>query len=114
VFPGRNPARKLVGGEGKVVGEDEEVEANHLVCSVGAGVAGGGLLTVSRSSDEVWAVGGGGPAREGGMRKLGSTSRSRATHLEPRFGQRRSGKWGTTTRLSGGTNGTVVVVLGRV
>jgi hypothetical protein len=37
------------------------------------------------------AVGGGGPAREGDVGKSGSTSRSRATCLEPRFGRRRSG-----------------------
>jgi hypothetical protein len=71
------------------VGEHEEVERNLLVCSVGAGVAGVGLPAVSRSSAEVRVVGGGGPAREGGVGKSGSTSRSRATHLEPRFGRRR-------------------------
>jgi hypothetical protein len=62
----------------------------------------------------VQAVGSGGPAREGGVGKSGSTSRSRVTHLEPRFGWRRSGKWGSTARPSGGANGAVLVVLGRV
>jgi hypothetical protein len=74
VFPRRNPARELVSGEGKGVGEHEEVERNLLVCSVGAGVDGGGLLAVSRSSDEVRAVVGGGPARKGGVGKSGSTA----------------------------------------
>jgi hypothetical protein len=74
------------------VGEHEEVKRNLLVCSVGAGVAGVGLPAVSRSSGKVRVVGGGGPAREGGMGKSGSTSRLRATHLEPWFGRRRSGK----------------------
>jgi hypothetical protein len=46
------------------VGEHEKVEGNLLVFSVGAGVAGVGLLVVSRSSGEVRAMGGGGPARE--------------------------------------------------
>jgi hypothetical protein len=55
--------RELVGGEGKGVGEHEEVEGNLLVCSVGAGVAGVGLPAVSRSSTEVWAMGGGSQAR---------------------------------------------------
>jgi hypothetical protein len=41
--------------------------------------------------------------------KLGRTSRSRATRLEPPFG-RRSGKWGSTARSSGGANGGAVVV----
>jgi hypothetical protein len=48
------------------------------------------------------------------MGKSGSTSRLRATRLEPRFGRRRSGKWGSTVRLSGSTNGAVVVVFGRM
>jgi hypothetical protein len=56
VFPRRNPARELVSGEGKGVGEHEEVERNLLVCSVGAGVVGGG------------------PARKGGVGKSGSTA----------------------------------------
>jgi hypothetical protein len=34
--------------------------------------------------------------------KSGRTSRSRVTHLEPRFGRSRSGKWGLTARSSGG------------
>jgi hypothetical protein len=114
VFPGRYPARKLVSGEGKGVGEHEEVEGNLLVCSVGARVAGVGRPEVSKSSGEVWAVGCGGPAREGGMGKLGSTSRLRVTHLEPRFGWRRSEKWGSIARSSGGANGAVVVVLRRM
>jgi hypothetical protein len=59
-------------------------------------------------------VGDGCPAREGGVGKSGSTSKSRATRLEPRFGRRRSGKWGSMARLSGGANGAVVVVLGRM
>jgi hypothetical protein len=84
------------------------------VGSVGAGVAGVGLPALSRSSGEVRAVGGGGPVREGGVGKLGSTSRSRATRLEPRFGRRRRGKWGSRASSSGGANGAVVVVLGRV
>jgi hypothetical protein len=84
------------------------------VCSVGAGVAGVRLPAVSRSSGKVRAMGGGGPAREVGMGKSRSTNRSRATCLESRFGQRRSGKWGSTARSSGCTNGAVVVVLGRV
>jgi hypothetical protein len=46
------------------------------------------------------------------MGKSGRTSRSRVTRLEPRFGRRRSGKWGSTVRSSGGANGRVVVVLG--
>jgi hypothetical protein len=96
------------------VGEHKEVEGNLLVCSVGAGVVGVGLLTVSRSFGEVRVVGGGGPEREGCMGKLGNTSRSRATRLEPQFGQRRSRKWGSTARSSGGANGAVVVVLGCV
>jgi hypothetical protein len=104
--------RELVDGEGKGVGEHEEVEGNLLVCLVGAGVAGAGLSAVSRSSAEVQATGGGSPAREGGMGKSGRTSRSRATHLEPRFGWRRSGKWGSTVRSSGGANGGAMVVLG--
>jgi hypothetical protein len=111
---GQNPARELVGGEGKGAGEHEEVERNLLVCSVGAGVAGVGLLVVSRSSAEVWAMGGGGPTREDGVGKSGRTSRLRVTHLEPRFGGKRSGKWGSTVRSSGGANGEVVVVLGCV
>jgi hypothetical protein len=65
-------------------------------------------------SSSVWAVGGGGPAKEGGVGKYGSTSRSRVTRLEPRFGRRRSEKWGSTARSSGCTNGTVVVVLRHV
>jgi hypothetical protein len=97
-----------------VVGEHEEVERNLLVCSVGAGVAGVGLPAVRKSSSEVQAMGSGGPARECGMGKIGRTSRSRATFLEPRFGQRRSGKWDSTARSSSGANGRVVVVLGRV
>jgi hypothetical protein len=84
------------------------------VCSVGAGVAEVGLPAVSRSSSEVRAMGGGGPASDGGVGKLGRTSRSKPTHLEPRFGLRRSGKWGSTARSSGSANGGVVVVLGRV
>jgi hypothetical protein len=96
------------------VGEHEEVEGNLLVCLVGAGVAGVGLSAVSRSSCEVLAVGGGGPAREGSMGKSGSTNRSRVTRLEPWFGRRRSGKLGSTARSSGGANGAVVVVLGRL
>jgi hypothetical protein len=83
------------------------------VCSVGDGVAGVGLPAVSRSSAEVRAMGGGGSVREGGVGKLGRTSRSRATHLEPRFGRRRSRKWGSTARSIGGANGGVVVALGR-
>jgi hypothetical protein len=78
------------------------------VCLVGAGVAGVGLPAVSRSSSEMRVVGGGGPMREGGMGKSGSISRSRATHLKPQFG----GGWGSTARLSGGTNGVVVLILG--
>jgi hypothetical protein len=96
------------------VEEHEEVERNLLMCLVGAGVAGVGLLAVSRSSGEVRAMGGGGPAREGGVGNSGRTSRSRAIHLEPRFEQRRSGKWGSTVRSSGGVNCVVVVVLRRV
>jgi hypothetical protein len=84
------------------------------VGSVGARVARVGLPAVSRSSGEVRAVGSGGPVRQGAVGKLGSTSRSRVTCLEPRFGQRTSGKWGSTARSSGGANGAVVVVLGRV
>jgi hypothetical protein len=53
------------------VGQHEEVEGNLLVCSVGAGVAGVGLLAVSRSFAEVRAMGGRGPAREGGLGSLG-------------------------------------------
>jgi hypothetical protein len=53
------------------------------VCSVGAGVAEVGLPTVSRSSGEMRAMGGGGLVREGGVGKSGSTSKSRVTHLEP-------------------------------
>jgi hypothetical protein len=64
-----------------VVGEHEEVTGNLLVCLVGAGVAGVGLPAVSRSSVEVRAMCGGGPAREGGVGKSGRTSRSRATRL---------------------------------
>jgi hypothetical protein len=65
------------------VGEHDEVEGNLLVCSVRAGVAGVGLLAVSRSSSEVRVMGGGGPVREGGVGKSGRTSGSRVTHLEP-------------------------------
>jgi hypothetical protein len=75
-------------------------------------VAGVGLPAVIRSSAEVRATGGGGSAREGGVEKSGRTSRSRVTHLEPRFGRSRSGKWGSAVRSSGGANGGVVVVLG--
>jgi hypothetical protein len=96
------------------VGDHEEVKGNLLVCSVGAGVAGVGLSAVSRSSSKMRVVGGGGLAREGGLGKLGRTSRSRATLLEPRFGRRRSRKFGSTMRLSGRANGRVVVVLGCV
>jgi hypothetical protein len=53
------------------VGEHEEVEGNVLVCPVGAGVAGVGLPALSRSSGEMWAMGGGGPAREGGVGSRG-------------------------------------------
>jgi hypothetical protein len=56
------------------------------VGSVGAGVAGVGLPVVSRSSGEMRAVGGGGPKRDGGVGKSGSSSRSRVTRLEPWFG----------------------------
>jgi hypothetical protein len=63
VFSSGNPVRKLVGSERKRVGEHEEVEGNLLVCSVGAGVAGVGLLMVSRSLGEVRMVDGGAPAR---------------------------------------------------
>jgi hypothetical protein len=94
--------------------EHEEVEGNLLVCSVGARVAGVGLPAVSRSSTEVQAMGSGGPAREGSVGKSGRTSRSRPACLEPQFGRKRSGKWGLMARSSGGANGTVVVVLGRV
>jgi hypothetical protein len=79
-----------------------------------AGVAGVGLPPVSRSSGEVRPMSGGAPAREGGMGKSGRTSRSKATRLEPRFGRRRSRKWGLMVRSSGGANGGVVVVLGHV
>jgi hypothetical protein len=96
------------------VGEHEEVEGKLFACSVGAGVAGVGLPAVSRSSGEMRAVGGGGPAREGGVGKSRTTSRLRVTHLEPQFGRRRSEKWGSMVRSSGGANGVVVVVLGRV
>jgi hypothetical protein len=105
--------RELVGGEGKGLGEHEEVEGNLLVCSVGAAVAGVGLPAVSTSSAEVRAMSGSGPAREGGMGKSWRTSKSRATRLEPRLGRRRRGKWGSTVRSSG-ANGRVVVVLGRM
>jgi hypothetical protein len=108
---GKIPARKLVGGEGKGVGEQEEVEGNLLVCSVGAGVAGVRLPAVSRSSSEMRTVDDGGPVREGGVRKSRSTSRSRVTRLEPQFARRSSGQWGSTARSSGGTNGAAVVVL---
>jgi hypothetical protein len=84
------------------------------VSSVGAGVVGVGLPAVSRSSTEVRAMGGGGSAWEDGVGKPGRTSRSRATCLEPRFGRRRSRKWGSTARSSGGASGGVVVVLGSV
>jgi hypothetical protein len=47
------------------------------------------------------------------MGKSARTSRSRATHLEPRFGRRRSGKWDSMVRSSGGAIGVVVVVLRR-
>jgi hypothetical protein len=70
------------------VGEHEEIEGNLLVCLVEAGVAGVGLPAVSRSSAEVRAMGGGSPAREGGVGKSRRISRSRATRLEPRFGRR--------------------------
>jgi hypothetical protein len=106
--------RKLVGGEGKGVGEYEEVEGNLLVCSVGTRVAGVGLPAVSRSFAEVRTMGSSGLAREGGVGRSGRTSRSRVTRLEPWFGRRRSEKWGSMARSSGGTNGWVVVVLGRV
>jgi hypothetical protein len=89
-------------------------QEKSIVCSVGTGVAGVGLPVVSRSFGEVRAVGDGGPEREGGMGKLGSTRRSRAICLGPQFGRRRSGKWNSTVRLSGGANGAVVVVLGHV
>jgi hypothetical protein len=92
VFPGRNTARKLVGGEGKWVVEHEEVEGNLLVFSVRAGVAGVWLPAASRSSGVMRVVGGGGPARERGVGKSWSTSRSRASCLEPQFGRRRSRK----------------------
>jgi hypothetical protein len=54
VFLGRNPARRLVGGEGKGVGKQEEVKGNLLVCSVGAGVTGGGLAAVVLLADGRW------------------------------------------------------------
>jgi hypothetical protein len=54
------------------------------------------------------------PAVSRSMGKLGRTSRSRVTHLEPWFGRRTSRKWGSTARSSGGVNGRVVVVLGRM
>jgi hypothetical protein len=82
------------------------------VCLVGAGVVGLGLPAVSRSSAEVRAMGGSSPTREDDVGKSGRTSRSWTTHLEPRFGWRRSGKWGSTARSSGGANGGAVVVLG--
>jgi hypothetical protein len=56
--------------------------------------------------------GGSGPAREGGMGKSRRTSRSRVACLDPRFGRRRSRKWGSMARSSGGANGEAVVVLG--
>jgi hypothetical protein len=96
------------------VGEHEEVEGNLWVCLVGVGAAGVVLPAVSRSSHKMRAVDHGGTAREGSMGKLGRTSRSRVIHLELRFGQRWSGKWGSTARLSGGANGGMVVVLGGV
>jgi hypothetical protein len=77
-------------------------------------VAEVGLPTVSRRSSEVRVMGGDGSVREGGMGKSGRISRSRATRLEPWFGWRRSGKWVSTARSSGGANGGVVVVLGHV
>jgi hypothetical protein len=58
--------RKLVGGEGKGVGEHEEVEGNLWVCSVGAGAAGVVLPAMGRSSSEMRAVGCGGLARHPG------------------------------------------------
>jgi hypothetical protein len=103
-----------VGGEGKGVGEHEEVKGNLLVCSVGARVARVLLPALSRSSGEMWAIGGHGSVRKGGMGKLGRTSRLRGTCLELRFGWRRSRKWGSTARSSGGANGWGVVVLGHV
>jgi hypothetical protein len=111
---GKLLARKLVSSEGKGVGEHKEVEGNLLVFSVGAGVAGFGLPAVSRSSSMMRALGGGGSAWEGGVGKSGSTSRSRETCLVPRFGRRRSRKWGLMVRLSRNANGGVVVVLGHV
>jgi hypothetical protein len=69
---------------------------------------------MSRTSGEMRMVGGGGPVREGGVGKSGRTNKSTATHLESRFGQRRSAKWGSMARSSGGTNGMVVVVLRHV
>jgi hypothetical protein len=105
-------SQELVSNEGKGVEEHEEVEGNLLVRSVGARVARVRLRTVSRSSIEVRVMGSGGLAREGSMGKSGRTSRSRATCLEPRFGRRRSVKWGSTVRLSGDANGRAVVVLG--
>jgi hypothetical protein len=61
----------------------------------------------------MWAMDGGGLARKGGVGKSGSISSSRATRLEPRFGRRRTEKWGSMARSSGSSNG-VVVVLGRM
>jgi hypothetical protein len=75
------------------------------VGSVGAKVAGVGLPAVSLSSGEMWAAGGGGPARVGGIMESRSTSRSRATRLEPRFRRTRSENLGSTVRSSGGANG---------
>jgi hypothetical protein len=89
------------------VREHEKVERNLQVGSVGARVAKFRLPAVSRSSGVVRVIGGGGPVREGSMGKSGSTSSLRATCLEPPFGRRRGGKWGSTARSSGGANGVV-------
>jgi hypothetical protein len=106
MFSGRNLVRKLVGNEGKGVGKHEEVQMNLLVCSVGAGVAGGGLPAVSRSSGEVRAVGGHALVREDGMGRSGS--------FRGRLGWRMDEVLGSRARSSGGANGTVVVVHGRM
>jgi hypothetical protein len=74
----------------------------------------GGLSWAAGGEQELQRDAGSGQAREGSVGMLRSTSRSRVTRLEPRFGRRRSGKWGSTVRSSGGTNGGVVVVLGCV
>ena len=61
---GQNPARRLTGGWGKVVGKHHSVERNPWVSLVGAGTAGGGSSTASSGGSEYGIGGKGAPVED--------------------------------------------------